>query len=83
MKGNWIKTNDYYNREVVTKDVWSCKTKLHRITVYVIDKPNFMFTVSAGANSDLSYTGCFFEHPEIKTVQDAIEAIEKKHKSYF
>jgi len=82
MKGNWIKTNDYYNREVVTCDVWSCKV-CKTITIYVMDEPNFTFTVSAGASSDSSYTGCFYGHDDIKTVNDAIESIEIKHKNWF
>ena len=67
---------------MVKSDVWSCKIS-KKITIYVIDEPDFMFTVSAGANSEGSYTGCFYGHDEIKTLEQAIDAIEQKHKKYF
>ena len=78
----WEKTNNYYNPEVVTCDVWSFIVS-PKITIYLQDEPNFTFTVSAGANSNNSYTGCFFGHPEVTNVQDAMEAISKKHPNYF
>ena len=78
----WIKTNDYYNREVVSCDVWSYKVS-KRITIYLQDKLNYTYTVSAGANSDSSYTGCFFGHENIKNLSDAMKAIEDKHPNYF
>lgn len=78
----WKKTNNYYNREVVKCDVWSYIVS-PRITIYLQDQPNFMFTVSAGANSDNSYTGCFYGHSEITNVHEAMDAIAKKHPNYF
>lgn len=78
----WKKTNNYYNREVVTCDVWSYKVNSY-MTIYLQDKPNYTFTVSAGANSDSSYTGSFYGHSEVTTLIQAMEGIKKKHPNYF
>ncbi|MBF0648730.1 hypothetical protein IR083_07850 [Dysgonomonas sp. GY75] len=72
---NWIKTNDHYNREVVTQDVWSRKCR--RGKIYVIDKAPFTYTFSCGANSDYSMTGCFFGCTKIATVEQAMKAIDR------
>jgi len=79
MNNQWNKTNNYYNRDVVKCDVYSkpFKAQYIRGTVYVMDEKDFMFTCSFGANSDYSYTGCFFECTKIKTVTDAMDAIDK------
>jgi hypothetical protein len=37
--------------------------------------PHFSFTVSCRANSDRSYTGCFFNHAEITTAEQAMERL--------
>lgn len=79
---NWEKTNNYYNRDVVKCDVWSYKVS-KRITIYLMDEPNYTYTVSAGANSDSSYTGCFFGCAEINTLDKAKEALKRKHPNYF
>ena len=71
----WTKTNDYYNREVVTQDVWS--RKCHRGKIYVIDKVPFTYTFSCGANSDYSFSGCFHGCSKIKTVERAMEVIDR------
>ena len=71
----WTKTNDYYNREVVTQDVWSRKCR--RGKIYVIDKAPFTYTFSCGANSDYSFTGCFFGCSKITTVEQATEVIDQ------
>lgn len=71
----WSKTNDYYDRKVVTEDVWSRKCK--RGMVYVIDKPSFTYTFSCGANSEYSFTGCFFGCSKITTVQEAMVALDE------
>lgn len=76
----WTKTNDYYNREVVTCDVWSrpCPRSYGKGgMLYVMNKDSFTYTVSMGANSDYSFTGCFFECTKIKTIEDAMNAIDK------
>lgn len=77
----WKKTNDFYNRDVVKFDVYSYKVS-KRITIYLQDGNDYTFTVSAGANSQFSYTGCFFGH-NLKNVEEAMRLIEKKHKRYF
>jgi len=82
MKTEWVKTNDYYNREVVTCDVWSYKVS-QNTTIYLMDEPNFTFTVSAGADSDRSYTGCFYGHPEVTNLSQAMKGIKEKHPNYF
>lgn len=68
----WNKTNDYYNREVVTCDVWRknvCKGR----SVYLQDsvENNFIYTVSFGENSELSFTGSFY-NTSVKTLEDAM-----------
>lgn len=76
----WKKTNDYYNREVVSCDVYSrpaSKGRGRSGMIYVMDKDNFTYTFSMGANSDYSFTGCFFECAKIKTVEDAMNAINE------
>ena len=70
----WNKTNDYYNRDVVTSDVWSRKCRYGKI--YVIDNKDFTYTFSCGANSDYSFTGCFFGLSKITTVQQAMSVID-------
>ncbi len=74
MKPQWTKTNDYYNREVVTQDVWSRKCR--RGKIFVIDRPGFTYTFSCGPNSDYSFTGCFFGCSKITTVQQAMDVID-------
>ena len=83
MENNWIKTNDYYNREVVICDVWSKKITKKR-TIYLIDSKelNFMYTFSCGANSEYSFTGSFF-NTTIDTLEKAMEYLDKFQKYYF
>lgn len=71
----WTKTNDYYNREVVTPDVWSRKCR--RGKIYVTDGEHFTYTFSCGANSDYSFTGCFFGCSKITTVKLAMKVIDE------
>lgn len=75
MEQQWIKTNNYYNREVVTCDVWSKKISGKR-TIYLQDTNNFMYTFSCGASSDYSFTGSFYG-TNIKTLKDAMDWIDK------
>jgi len=70
---NWTKTNDYYNREVVTQDVWS--RKCTRGKIYVINKAPFTYTFSCGANSDYSFTGCFHGCSKVTSVEIAMKVI--------
>ncbi len=80
IENTWTKTNDYYNREVVTCDVYSRPVKRasgRTGMLYVMDKDNFTYTCSMGANSDYSYTGCFYGCPKITNVNEAMEAIDK------
>jgi hypothetical protein len=91
----WAKTNDYYNREVVKCDVWS--KKFGRGMVYLMDREGFTYTQSMGANSEHSFTGSFYSSTKVKTVQDAMDALDvlvplelsdsgyyrSTHKSYF
>ena len=75
----WNKTNDFYNRDVVTCDVWSRTVKRSRGKsgkIYVMDKDNFTYTFSFGVNSEYSMTGCFYECSKIKTIQDAMNALD-------
>lgn len=79
MKPEWIKTNDYYNREVVTCDVWSKQISKKR-TIYLQDKAEgsfrFMYTFSCGASSDFSFSGCF-SSTKIDTLDKAKEYLDK------
>lgn len=80
METTWIKTNDYYNRDVVTCDVYSRPVKRasgRTGMLYVMDGNSFMYTCSMGANSDYSYTGCFYECIKITNVNEAMIAIDK------
>jgi hypothetical protein len=74
MENQWVKTNDYYNREVVTCDVWSKKIGAKR-TIYLQDSGNFMYTFSCGASSDYSFTGSFFG-TKVKTLQQAMDWLD-------
>ncbi len=71
----WNKTNDFYNREMVTEDVWSRKCR--RGKIYVIDKAPFTYTFSCGSNSDYSFSGCFSGCAKITTVGQAMKVIDK------
>jgi len=83
MKNNWVKTNDYYNREVVTCDVWSKKITAKR-TIYLMDskEKHFTYTFSCGANSDYSFTGCFFE-TTIDTLEKAMAYLDEFEQYHF
>ena len=86
MERQWYKTTAdehiIYDRRYVKDDVWAFKVS-KRITIYLIDKPNYDFCVSAGANSESSYSGCFFGHPEVANLVQAMEGIKIKHPDYF
>lgn len=71
----WIETTDHIYSGV-TVPVFA--KKVGRGTVYLRDENNFTFTASFGANSDKSFTGCFYGHPEIKTLQDAMNALDNR-----
>jgi hypothetical protein len=83
METKWKKTNDYYNREVVTCDVWSKKLTDKR-TIYLQDSKenNFMFTFSCGAYSDYSFSGCFFE-TNVDTLEKAMKYLDEFEKYHF
>ena len=46
--------------------------------IYLTDVEYFYFTASFGHNSDRSYSGCFYGHPDIKTLDDAKAALSRK-----
>lgn len=73
----WNKTNDYYDRNVVTCDVWS-KVYSTRRAIYIMDSKDkhFQYTFSCGANSDYSFTGSFYE-TNVTTLEQAIEYLNK------
>lgn len=71
----WKKTNDYYNREVVTCDVWS--RKIRRGMLYLQDKEPYQYTVSCGASSEYSHTGSFFGCSKIDNLDTAKEVLDK------
>lgn len=72
----WTKTNDYYNREVVKEDVYSRKCRYGKI--FLIDAPgSFTYTFSCGANSEYSFTGCFWRYPKISNVNQAMDVLDK------
>lgn len=69
-----------YDRSVVTEDVYA--KKFGRGTVYLIDGRSFQFTANYGANSEKSYTGCFFGDDSVKTVEQAMAKLDTKFKGY-
>jgi hypothetical protein len=72
----WKKTNDFYNRETVTQDVYSRKYKWGKI--HVINQPSiFTYTFSFGKNSDYSHTGCLAGYSKITTVETALRVIDE------
>ena len=77
MKAEWIKTNNYYNREIVKCDVWSKQISKLR-TIYLQDskESSFQFTFSCGASSDFSFTGCFYL-TNIDTIEKAKDYLNK------
>jgi hypothetical protein len=83
MENIWVKTNDYYNREVVTCDVWSKKLTDKR-TIYLMDskEKNFSYTFSCGANSDYSFSGSFFG-TTIDTLEKAMAYLDKFERLWF
>lgn len=83
MKATWIKTNNYYNRDVVSCDVWS-KVLSSRRTIYIMDSfdNNFKYTFSCGANSEFSFSGSFF-NTTITTLEQAIEFLNKFSPLWF
>ena len=77
MKAVWNKTNNYYNRDVVTCDVWS-KVFSTRRAIYIMDSQdrNFMYTFSCGANSDYSFSGSFYG-TTVTTLEQAMDYLDK------
>lgn len=76
---SWIDASGkYYNPEVVKCPVWAKEFKRtgKPVIVYLQDAGSFTFTVSAGANSDYSYTGCFYQSP-VKTVEQAQQILDE------
>jgi hypothetical protein len=80
---SWLKTNNYYNREVVICDVWSKKISEKR-TIYLQDSKEdyFTYTFSCGAHSQYSFTGCFFG-TSIDTLEKAMEWLDKFAELHF
>ena len=74
---NWIKTNDYYNRDVVKCDVYSRVISKKR-TIYIMDSKdkNFTYTFSFGASSVLSFSVSFYK-TNVNTLSDAMDYLDK------
>lgn len=72
----WTKTNNYYNREVVTCDVYSKKLANGRGVIYLQDSEHFIYTFSCGASNAYSFTGCFY-NTTVKTIEQAQEYLDK------
>lgn len=71
----WAITKEHiYNTDVVKCPVWGKNFEYG--TVFVMDEGTFTYTASFGANSDNSYSGCFFECFKVKTVQDAMKVLD-------
>lgn len=83
MAAEWIKTNDYYNREVVTCDVWSKKIGKNQ-TIYVMDSKehDFTYTFSCGANNCNSFSGSMYGL-NINTLQEAMDFIDELKPLWF
>ena len=71
----WVKTNDYYNREVVKCDVYTKQITKKR-KIHLQDSENFTYTFSCGAHSEYSFTGSFFG-TTVKTLEQAMEYLDK------
>lgn len=55
--------------------------KFGRIPVYIFGSPNSLelnFCVSAGANSEYSYSGCFY--PEKLTLEESMNRLDDMHR---
>jgi len=79
---NWQQAS-YYNTEIVPSENQRVKWFKHgtrRIPVYCHNLGYGNFTVSAGASSDLSYTGSFYPNKS-KNLDELCQWIDKKHKS--
>lgn len=74
----WTLCDWPYSRVFYKGKCW--KVSCGHGTIYLIDSPrkSFPFVASFGPNSDRSYSGCFFGHSEITTIEQAKAAIEKK-----
>ena len=75
----WEKTTEHiYDPQFVKCDVY--RKRIRRGFVYLMDnkQTHFTFTVSCGANSSRSFTGCFFGDEAVMTVQDAMNALDKR-----
>lgn len=76
----WTKIQWPFNSEVKT-ETWV--KSFGRGKVFLRNEKDFPFTCSFGANSDLSYSGCFFEVEEVKTLEQAKSAIDIKMNSHY
>lgn len=82
MELEWQKIEDHiYNKKVVNCDVYVLRITKKR-NIYLMDKENFSYTFSCGANSEYSFSGSFYG-TSITTLEDAKEYLLKFQKSYF
>ena len=82
-KETWKQIDWPFNTDYAEKwkgKVWEMKVGRGRIIL--VDGNDFMFVSSFGANSDLSYSGCFFNDPKVKTLEDAKRELEKNFLIY-
>jgi hypothetical protein len=84
LDNGWVKQKEWHGNPSLGYD---CYMKMfnnsfgcRKIPVYVWGLyPDIYFTVSAGANSELSYTGCFY--PLKPDFQEFMEMVDQKHKN--
>lgn len=77
----WAKQKEWYGNPSLGHESYMkiFSYSYRKIPVYVHGLyPNISFTVSAGATSEFSYTGCFF--PLKPDFQEFMKMVDKKHK---
>lgn len=80
----WVKQSEWHGNPLLGLESWMKKFKNpyngRWVPVYIFGVPDsgdFTFCVSAGANSDYSYSGCFY--PEKLSAEEAMARLDVKY----
>ncbi len=76
-----VRENLEYAEELKARGVKVYEHKIPRGRIILRGEAPFNFTVSCGANSDRSFSGCYFGDNEITTVELAKESLSQRIQS--
>lgn len=83
--GEWVKQSQWHGNPELGYDCWMryfiVRSSRRKVPIYVWGPPDSLelhYTVSAGHDSDLSYTGCFY--PQKLNWVETMQAIDERSK---